>query len=447
MSDSPYRQRLGNAVRALRRQKQIAERESWSREQLRAHQRERLADLVRHARAHSAFYREHLDGASLDDLPPVTKGELMERYDEWVTDPRLRRDEVERHVAGLTGDALFAGEYRVMATGGSTGRRGVFAFDRGEWTELCALMLRGMDAFGVKPKLPRRRIGTVLAPSAAHMTWRISASMDFGLYRNLRLAATQPLAELVRELNAFQPEMLGAYPSIAALLADEQLEGRLRIAPGIVSTSSEVCTPEMRERVRRAWGVPVHEIYGATDGLWGFTCPEANHLHFAEDATIVDVEDDRILVTNLFMRTQPVIRYEITDMVRISDEPCACGRPYRVVEAIEGRSDDVLRLPADAGGTVAMHPMHLRSPLARLETVRQYEIVHRADGLHARVVPRGDADRAAAEVRSALQGAVAGAGAGGVAVHVSAVDAIERDPACSGKHKLVRSEAGARVVA
>ena len=440
MSTPSYLQRLGNARAALRRQRALRAHDGWTPEQLAAHQRERLSDLVRHAVAESPLYRERFAGidtggeVELEALPPVTKAELMERFDDWVCDRRLRRDDLERHVAALEGDALYLDEFRVMATGGTTGRRGVFLFDRKEWSELCALMLRGLQSQGMKPSIPRRRLATVLAPSAAHMTWRISASMDFGLYRLLRMPVTAPMAELVRELNAFRPFSLGSYPSMAALLAEEQLEGRLRIQPTVVATSSEVCTEEMRARIREAWGVDPHEVYGATDGLWGFTCPERHAMHFCEDETIVEVEDDRILITNLFMRTQPVIRYEITDLVRIDPEPCGCGRPYRTVAAIEGRSDDILRFP---GGAV-VHPIKLRSPMAKLAGVRQYQIVHRADGLHVRVVPRnGDCSH---EVERAISGALAEIGAGSVPVHVELADAIERDTTGVAKMKLVRSE-------
>jgi phenylacetate-coenzyme A ligase PaaK-like adenylate-forming protein len=134
------------------------------------------------------------------------------------------------------------------------------------------------------------------------------------------------------------------------------------------------------------------------------------------------------------MRTQPIIRYEITDIVRVDDEPCPCGTPFRTVRAIEGRSDDILRLP----GGVVLHPIHLRSPMARLEGVRQYQIVHRADGLHVRVVPRAGDVRAV--VHEAMTAALARAGAAAVPVHVEAVGAIERDATGVGKLKLVRSE-------
>jgi phenylacetate-CoA ligase len=434
VSSAPYLQRVANARAALARERELRGRDAWTPDRLAAHQAERLGELVRHAAANSPLYRERFAGVDttgsvdLAALPPVRKDELMERFDDWVTDPRLRRDEVEAHIGTLADDDLLHGEYRILATGGSSGRRGVFCYARDEWATFAALMLRAMRANGATPRLPRHRMAAVMAPSPLHMTWRFGRSIDVGLHRRLALSATDPVPETVASLNAFRPTIVAAFPSIAGLLADEQLEGRLRIAPKLVATSSEVCPPEVRERIRAAWDVEPFEVYGATDGLWGFTC-EHRHMHFAEDEAIVEVEDDRLLITCLFMRTQPIIRYEITDLVRLDPRPCPCGRPFRTVAAIEGRSDDILSLP----GGVKVHPMRLRSPMAGLAGVRQYQLVHRDDGLHALVVPR-DGHDVAEPVRRALEGALGGA----LPVHVEVVEAIGRDR--SGKFKLVRSE-------
>lgn len=441
------RKRLADALRAVKLEPSLRARDAWSRERLEGHQRERLQGIVRHAAARSPFYAErfaHLDlgrPVELADLPPVTKQELMARFDDWPCDRRLTAAVVDDHLATLERDDYLLDEYRAMATGGSTGRRGVFVFDRREWSVLLALLLRLTREMGNRPQLPRPRIANIGAPSALHMTRRIGDTLNVGLYRRLGLSATQPVGELVDELNRFRPDMISAYPSVAALLADEQVEGRLRIAPRALTTTSELCTDEMRDRIRAAWAIEPFDMYGATDGLWGASCDRHRGIHFAEDLTIVEAEEDRILITNLFMRTQPVIRYEITDLVRFSPEPCPCGRPSRVVERIEGRSDDVLRLPGPGGGAVAVHPIHLRSPLARVGALRQYQVVHRADGLHVRAVPRNGAGHTALrdEVRAALAGALRDAGVAGTAVHVDVVDALERAGG-AGKLKLVRSE-------
>ncbi len=62
----------------------------------------------------------------------------------------------------------------------------------------------------------------------------------------LLLAASEPLQTMVELLNSWQPEVLLAYASIIRILADEQIEGRLRIRPGTVISGSEVLTTETR---------------------------------------------------------------------------------------------------------------------------------------------------------------------------------------------------------
>ena len=68
----------------------------------------------------------------------------------------------------------------------------------------------------------------------------------------------------------------------------------------------------------------------------------------------------KLLVTNLVNRIQPLIRYELSNEVAIAPGPDPSGRPYGRIARVDGRSDDVLRFPALAGGEVAVHPYRLR---------------------------------------------------------------------------------------
>ena len=308
-----------------------------------------------------------------------------------------------------------------MATGGTTGRRGVFVFDRREWSACLAGFLRWSDWCGTRPRLPRLRVASVSATSPLHMTARYGMSIDVGLHRLLRLDARAPLDELCAAIDRFRPDALIGYPSVLALLALEQLEGRLNVAPRTVSTTSEVRTPEMTERIRTAWGAEPFDVYGITEaGIFAVDCEHHAGKHLFEDLAFVEVVDEagravpdgepgaRLLVTNLFNRTLPLIRYELDDLVTLSPEPCPCGRPLRVIAALEGRSDDVLHLPGAAGGTVAVHPHALRSPLARFGEVAQYRVVHDEDGVHVELVLRANAspdtpERVAEALRDALR--------------------------------------------
>jgi phenylacetate-coenzyme A ligase PaaK-like adenylate-forming protein len=105
--------------------------------------------LREHAYARSPFYgRFHrgLAERSLSKLPILTKEMVMEHFDELVTDPTVRLTDVDAHLANLSvGDELFNGRYTVASTSGSTGRRGLFLWDPGEWAAVLASYNRSFD--------------------------------------------------------------------------------------------------------------------------------------------------------------------------------------------------------------------------------------------------------------------------------------------------------------
>jgi phenylacetate-coenzyme A ligase PaaK-like adenylate-forming protein len=286
------------------------------------------------------------------------------------------------------------------------------------------------------------------------MTYRMASSIDVGLYRVLRLEAATPPAAMVEALNRHQPEFLYAYGSVLGLLAGEQLDGRLRISPATIASSGETHTDELRDAIRAAWGSSSFEMYGMTEaGIIGSHCDRHTGIHLFEDQAIVEVVDEhdrpvpagqvghKLLVTNLVARTQPLLRYEVSDMVAVAGERCPCGRPFRLLAGIEGRNDDILHLPAAAGGTVAVHPLALRTALAGIPGLVQYKVVHDEDGLHVRAALRPDAVPADVVhlVTTRLAGKLAAQGAARPRVDVELRDSLQDERDTAGKFKLVES--------
>ena len=464
MAPTDQARRLADLAGAMRLARELIAHDRWTRDQLEAYQRRRLGEVVAHAVAASPFYRERYAGldpgdpVDLERLPVVDKATVMDRFDELVCDPRLTLAAVEAHLDGLDRDELLLGRYRAMATGGSTGRKGVFVADRDEWRRYLAGFFRWNHYVGLRPRLPRRLpIASVAAARPLHMTYRMAASIDLGLYRVQRLEATAPPAAMVEALNRHQPAFLYAYGSVLGLLAAEQLEGRLRIRPAIIASSGETHTDELRDAVRAAWGTSSFELYAMTEaGIIGSHCDRHTGVHLFEDQAIVEVVDEggrpvpagrtghKLLVTNLVTRTQPLIRYEVSDMVAMAPEPCPCGRPFRLLQAIEGRNDDILHLAAAAGGTVAVHPLALRGALAGIGGLAQYKVVHDHDGLHVRAALRPGADPAAAVdlIGARLAERLAAQGAAHPAVQVELRDSLQDERDTAGKFKLVESRVG-----
>lgn len=400
-------------------------RRNWSRDRLLDHQRGALRALVAHAAAGSPYYREALgpfadgDDVSLEDLPTLPKSTLMDEWDRVVTDPRLRLADLEAHLEEGSPEPLL-GEYRVFTTGGSTGLRGVFVNDRRDFELTMAGMLRPMFELGVGPET---RLLPVGSPSPFHLSNQVFAALRAGRGGSPPLDVTMPLEGIVAAANAYQPEVITTYPSVLRLLAEEQLDGRLSIAPAHAGSGSEALSDEVRARVREAWGIEVIDVYVSTEGgMMAGECVEHCGHHVWEDVVILEPVDEhnrpvppgvpshKVLLTNLWCRAQPLIRYELADSVTFAEGPNPAGRPYTRIERIEGRSDDILNLPARDGGAVPVHPFHLRAPFGRLPEVRQYQI-QRCDGaLRVRVVldpaaPRNIPDRVEHELVAALESA------------------------------------------
>jgi phenylacetate-coenzyme A ligase PaaK-like adenylate-forming protein len=456
MSAAAWLERAANLASALPRRRADDERMRWSRDRLEAWQRERVAEIVRHASERSPFYRERLGGplrgaVDLPTLPILTKDEMMDRFDEVVTDPRLRLEALLGHIEALHGDELYLGEHRVMTSSGSSGRKAVYVYDRAAWRAIVMTAnLRMSRMVGLKPGVPRPRIAVVAAPDGKHMTFRGGASMDVGAFVSRRFSAAAPVPEIVSALNDYAPDLMLGYPSTLAILAEEQISGRLRIRPKWVTTSSEVRTASMAERIRAAFGVEPFDCLGLTEiGIAALDCTEHEGMHLFEDLSIIEVVDEdgravpdgrpgaKILVTSLWNRVQPIIRFEVGDLMTVTSEPCACGRTFRRIVALDGRSDDVLELPGPSG-LVSVHPIHLRSVLGKHASVVAYQIIQREEDLEALVVLAKNAAPDTVEgLRRDLVAAVRAQGAE-VPVVVRAVPAIVREPGV-GKLKLVRA--------
>jgi phenylacetate-CoA ligase len=454
--------RLHDISRALSILKKINVHEAWTRNELVRFQQERLSYLVRYAVLRSPFYRglyRHIKTDReivLGDLPIIDKATMMENFDGFVTDARIKLKDLQNHIRLLTRDEYYMGEYRVLTTSGSSGLKGVFVSNRREWSSALSGLFRCGCFIGFSPGLRRRlRISFIGANSPMHVTYRMCAGTDIGLAKIQRLEATSSIESLVDALNAFQPEFLTAYPSIASLLAVEQCEGRLNIRPEVVSTMAEVRTREMERKILEAWGVFPFNNYGMTEAgiAFGSDCSFHRGVHVFEDLIIAEVVDSqnkavpdgspgyKLLITNLFNYTQPLIRYEVSDMITMSTESCPCGRPLRMISVIEGRNDDIIYLEGTTGQDVPVHPVLFHTMIGSLPEIRQYQVIHDETGINIEVVLQkesawGDAARA---IKENLKRSLESLGARCPDIQVRRLERIERDPRHMGKFKIIKS--------
>jgi phenylacetate-CoA ligase len=428
---------------------ELMERDRWTRNDLLAHQVERVRALLTHAVNRSPYYREALgaDAAErpLAKLPTLSKATLMAEFDRVVTDPRLRLADLRSHLAGEDPSQSFVGAFRVATTSGTTGRRSIVAFSNEEAAVWRAASARPMMRMGIQFG---SRFAALGSPSPVHVTRQVLVPPGVPAPP---VSAATPISELVAALNAQQPEVLVGAVGIWRALAEEQLAGRLRIAPRSAFFSSEALTADVRRRVRDAWGIEPVSGYAATEApTIAASSPEHPELEIAEDVVVIEIVDEngiavppgqpgaKVLLTNLINYAQPLIRYELTDSIVESPMPNPAGRPWRCLLSVDGRTADILHFPGLDRATVAVHPSVLGSAVAPLAEVDEYAFVHDTQGLHAQVVlAQGAADDVGERLHRALVAAIASTGAVPPEVYVEPVTTLPREP--GGKLRLVRS--------
>jgi phenylacetate-CoA ligase len=437
-------QRQEHQERAMALAPEMIDRLGWPAYALAARRVRLLRELVRHAITASSWHRERfvgvdpdqLDEMSLRELPPMTKSELMANFDQIVTDHRLSLDLVNEHLETVTTGSYLLDQYTAITSGGSTGERGVFVYDRDGWASFWLSAFRyQLITKWADPELSSRPvvIAWVAAAHFTHATAALSRTFASPEFVSVRFPVTLATENMVAGLNVAQPDFLVAYPSALHVLSVEARAGRLRIAPHQVLSCSEPLLPEIRAAAEEAWGVRVGNIWGMSEGgCAGIPCDQGR-MHLGEDLVIVEPVDEqgrpvapgeraaKVYLTNLFNPVLPLIRYEITDEVTILTEPCPCGSAHRCVADIQGRLDDVFVYDGRP-----VHPHVFRSALGRRAGVVEYQVRQTPRG--ARIAVRCSAPVDLDGLRGEIALTLASLGLSRPIVEIEAVERLARDP-------------------
>lgn len=363
----------------------------------------RLVAMVAFARASSPYYRRlyrELPYPVTDPavLPVTSKTTLMAEFDDWVTDRTVTLPAARAFVddPSRVGEKL-AGRYTVATTSGTTGTRGIFLMDERSLRVTSALTARMLsawltahDAWGIAAR--GGRIAMVNATGGHYA----SATAGAALRRN-RLARSRigvfgvhtPMPQLVAALNRFQPAILAPYASMGALLAAEQLAGRLRIDPVLVVLSAEGLAATEQATISAAFGAKVHQSYAATEcPFLSYSCAHG-WLHINSDWVLLEPVDadhrpvppgqpsHTTLLTNLANQVQPILRYDLGDVAVANPERCPCGDPLPALR-VQGRAGDLLAFPTPAGHTATLAPLVFTALLDRIPGIAQFQVVHTA---------------------------------------------------------------------
>ena len=359
--------------------------------------KERLKEIVEYARENSPYYKKLYQNVpqdfNLTDLPHTDKKSLMENWNDWVCDREITLEEVEKFMEDKDNlGRKLKNKYLVFTTSGSTGNPLVSIYDKtannvmggicarrsyARKEDLVAFIKRGGKSIGVFADE-----GFYLGNNSIRSRLR---SMPWKKKQLAVSSALYPIEQIVQQLNDFQPDMLGGYPTNLELLIDEAKAGRLQISPVLIMTGGEYLSDSLRSRLAETFHCYVQTSYSCTEGGTVACECKKKHFHINDDWLIVEpvdtegnpvkdgVQSDKIYLTNLYNYAQPYIRYEVTDRVIMHHEPCGCGNPAPWLE-LEGRMDDVTTFIQD-GKEIKIAPLSIYAVLKEVHTLRRFQVL------------------------------------------------------------------------
>ncbi len=351
----------------------------WLNQQrLQAFQAAKAQQLIPWVAQHSAFYRQHWQGHDLHDwrnLPPVDKRLMMANFREFNTleVPAAAAFDLAQQAEQQRDFVPRLGDLTVGLSSGTSGHRGLFLISAAEQLFWAGTIL-ARTLHQIKPT----KIAFFLRANS-NLYQQLGGRLIQFRYFDL----TQALEPQIDMLNRYQPTIIVAPPGLLLQLLAAAQTGALTHRPERIISVADALAPDEQAQLSTFFGIPIEQIYQATEGLLAISCAHGS-LHIQEDLVAVDFEDlgqGRVTpyITDLWRRTQPIIRYRLNDVLRLSSQPCSCGSSFTVIEQIEGRRDDICYFTAH-GQRQAIFPDSLRRAILLAHpAIQEYQIMQPAD--------------------------------------------------------------------
>jgi phenylacetate-CoA ligase len=305
----------------------LKQSEQWSIEALETYQLQQLKELISFAKANSEYYKDKFSTidvesfTSLKDIQQLallSKKEVIE-YNEKIHTKHTFKKVFTATTSGSSGDPLV---YKREESADSFNRASIF---------------RGYSWHNVQPW---ERNGYFWGfDFSSFKRWKVQI-LD-ALQNRFRVFDYKEKAfkHFVKKLH--KATYIHGYSSMiyqaAKLINDKDLPKPKHLK--MVKGTSEKIYDSYKEHIEKAFGVPIISEYGAAEtGIIAFECKDGN-MHINMEGVIVEEIDNQIVVTNLQMKTFPIIRYQLGDYIQLAskDTKCPCGKSHYILNEVTGR--------------------------------------------------------------------------------------------------------------
>ncbi|MCH5343223.1 MAG: phenylacetate--CoA ligase family protein [Acetatifactor sp.] len=366
-----------NYFRLLWNLYQLKQNTKKSRQQIELLQKKKLEKILKFAYKHSPYYRKVFETAGikaeaitqtpLSEFPTLNKEQLIEHFDDLVTNRSLNQEELLRfdeHSAD--GAETYLGKYHVVHSSGSTGTPRYFVYDNAAWEQMLLGIIRGALWGMSMPEILKLLAEKPRILYIAATDGRYGGAMAVGDgVRGVRaeqkfLDINTPLTKWIDAIQDFRPNMLIGYPSAIKILAElMEAEGTTLRIKRIISCG-EPLSPGLRKYLESTFKTTVMNFYGASESLaLGVEQQADEGMFLFDDLNIVEVIDGEMYLTCLYNFTQPLIRYHISDhlVLRESERDATCS--FSRADVLLCRNEDVLWFETKNGRMEYLHPLSI----------------------------------------------------------------------------------------
>ena len=345
-----------------------------SAEKMRSLQNGKLRKLLRFAWEHSVYYRavferagiteEQLDTLPLSCFPTIDKQALLEHFDELVTVPDLKQENLREFDAREAANRKpYQGKYHVVHSSGSTGKPGYFVYDGDAWSQMLLGIIRaalwGMSMPQILGLLMKRpRIVYIAATDGRYGgAMAVGDGIDGVGAKQMYLDIKTPVAEWIRQIREFQPNIVIGYPSAIKILAQLMENGEVGLDAERVISCGEPLGTNLRTYLEKIFRTQVVNFYGSSESLaLGVETNPKDGMLLFDDMNVIEVENGVMYLTCLYNYAQPLIRYRLSDRLTLK-APEGGELPFTRAVGLLGRNEDVLWFEDGRGNREFLHPL------------------------------------------------------------------------------------------
>lgn len=353
---------------------QLKRNTSKTRAQIKRLQDYKVRKLLNYAYDNSEFYRksfekagitkERIHNTPLSFFPVIDKTTLLENFDDIVTAKDLKQEDLRKFDAEESAEkGLFRNKYHVVHSSGSTGKPGYFVYDTEAWNQMLLGILRAALWNMSMPQILQffsqgLRIVYIAATDGRYGgAMAVRGGIEGIRAKQLFLDIKTPLSEWIEKIKEFNPNVLTGYPSAIKILGELVENGEIKMDIYRVISCGEPLNTGLRQYLEKVFSAAVINIYGASESLaLGVETGNGENMYLFDDMNYIEVENGTMYLTSLYNYVQPLIRYKISDKLKLKEEKEGVY-PFTQAEILLGRNEDMIWFEDGAGNRDFLHPL------------------------------------------------------------------------------------------